>query len=198
MVSWKRVGINGENSPEKSLWERKRSLRAVRLERSGMGPERRFCLRLRTRSWVRAVGDSNEPWRSRSSRTSHETRSWRHETPVQVHGLVVEFEVVSLFALSIHASNAKRGSKSGFFEAWEKRKWRMRRKKVKGRRNYWLGFVIVVCILTDVWVCACCFCVWLTRKISCWVCVCCFGVWFTRKISYWGCVYVCGFVIFGF
>ena len=163
-----------------------------------MGPERRFCLRLRTWSWVRAMGDSNEPWRSRSSRTSNETRSWRHETPVQVHRLVVEFEVVSLFALSIHASNAKRGSKSGFFEAWEKRKWRMRRKKVKGRRNYWLGFVIVVCILTDVWVCACCFCVWLTRKISCWVCVCCFGVWFSRKISYWGCVCVCGFVIFGF
>ena len=91
------------------------------------------------------MSDSNEPWRSRSSRTSRETRSWRHETPVQLHGLLVEFHVVSLFALSVEALNAKRGSKSGFFEAWEKRKWRMRRKKVKGRRTYRLGFAIVVC-----------------------------------------------------
>ena len=75
-ISQKRVGIDSENSSEKSLWERKRSLRAVWLERSGMGPKRWFCLRLRTRSWVRAVSDSNEPWRSRSSRTSHETWSW--------------------------------------------------------------------------------------------------------------------------
>ena len=60
-------------------------------------------------------------------------------------GLVVKFQVVSLFALSVEALNAKRGSKSGFFEAWEKRKWRMRSKKVKGRRTYRLGFAIVVC-----------------------------------------------------
>ena len=128
------------------------------------------------------MSDLNKPWRSRSSRTSRETWLWRHETPVQVHGLVVEFQVVSLFALSIQALNAKRGSKSGFFEAWEKRKWRMRRKKMKGRRTYRLGFAIVVCILTDVWVCVC---VWLTRKISCWVCVGCFYVWLTRKICCW-------------
>ena len=59
-------------------------------------------------------------------------------------GLVVEFQVVNLFALSVEALNAKRGSKSGFFEAWEKRKWRMRSKKVKGRRTYRLGFAIVI------------------------------------------------------
>ena len=56
----------------------------------------------------------------------------------------MEFQVVNLFALSVEALNAKRGSKSGFFEAWEKRKWRMRSKKVKGRRTYRLGFAIVV------------------------------------------------------
>ena len=64
--------------------------------------------------------------------------------PVQVHGLVVEFQVVSLFNLFVQALNTKRGSKSGFFEAWEKMKWRMRRKKVKGRRTYRLGFAIVI------------------------------------------------------
>ena len=138
-ISRKRVGIDGGNSPEKSLWERKRSLRALRLERLGMGPERWFCLRLITRSWVRAVSDSNEPWRSGSLRTSRETRSWRHETPVQAHGLVVEFQVVSLFVLSVLALSAKRGSKSGFFEAWEKRKWRMRRKKWKVEEHTDLG-----------------------------------------------------------
>ena len=37
----------------------------------------------------------------------------------------MEFQVVSLFALFVEALNAKRGSKFGFFEAWEKRKWRM-------------------------------------------------------------------------
>ena len=153
--SQKRVGIDIGNSPEKLSWERKRSLRAVRLERSGMGSERRFCLRLRTWSWVRAVSDSNEPWRLRSSRTSRETRSWRHETPVQLHGLLVEFQVVSFFALSVQAFNAKRGSKSGFFEAWEKRKWRMRRINMKSRRTYRLGFTIVVYVLTEVWVCVC-------------------------------------------
>ena len=56
----------------------------------------------------------------------------------------MEFQVVNLFALSVEALNAKRGSKYGFFEAWEKRKWRMRSKKVKGRRTYKLGFAIVV------------------------------------------------------
>ena len=56
----------------------------------------------------------------------------------------MEFQVVSLFALFVEALNAKRGSKFGFFEAWEKRKWRMRGKKVKGRRTYRLGFAIVV------------------------------------------------------
>ena len=165
----------------------------MRLERSGIGPERRFGLRLRTRSRIRAVSDSNEPWRSKSSRTSRETWSWRHETPVQVHGLVVEFQIVSLFDLSVHTLNAKRGSKFGFFEAWEKRKWRMRRKKVKRRRTYRLGFTIVVCILTDVWVCVCCFCIWLAGKINCWVCV-----WLTRKMCCWVCVCVFGFMIFGF
>ena len=67
------------------------------------------------------------------------------------------------------------------------------KKKVKGRRTYRLGFAIVVCILTYDWVCVCCSCVWLTRKISCWVCV-----WLTRKISCWVCVCVSGLVIFGF
>ena len=57
---------------------------------------------------------------------------------------------------------------------------------------------VCVCILTDVWVCVCCFCIWLTRKISCWVCVCCFCVWLNRKICCWVCVCVSGFVIFGF
>ena len=37
------------------------------------------------------------------------------------------------------------------------------------RRDSW----VFVCILSDFWVCVCCFCVWLTRKINCWVCVLC-------------------------
>ena len=48
------------------------------------------------------------------------------------------------------------------------------------RRDCW----VCVCILSDFWVCVCCFCVWLTRKICC----SCFCV----------CVCVSGFVIFGF
>ena len=52
---------------------------------------------------------------------------------------------------------------------------------------------VCVCILFYVLVCVCCFCVWLTRKISCWVCV-----WLTRKICCWVCVCVSGFVIFRF
>ena len=57
------------------------------------------------------------------------------------------------------------------------------------------GLLGCVCILTDVWVCVCCFCVWLTRKISWWLCVCCFYVWLTRKICCWVCV--CIFVLAG-
>ena len=56
---------------------------------------------------------------------------------------------------------------------------------------------VYVCILADDWVCVCCFCVWLTRKICCWVCVCiladvwvCFCVWLTRKIYDQVCVCV--------
>ena len=37
------------NSPEKRFSERKRSSKAVRLERSGIGLVKQFCLRLRTR-----------------------------------------------------------------------------------------------------------------------------------------------------
>ena len=40
---------DARNSSEKQFSERKRSFKAVRLERSGIGPVKRFCLRLRTR-----------------------------------------------------------------------------------------------------------------------------------------------------
>lgn len=80
-----------------------------------MGPERRFRSRLRTRRWVREVNVWNEPWRSRSSRTSRETLLWRQETPVQEEqGSVLEFQVVSLLEESEEALNAMRASKSGF------------------------------------------------------------------------------------
>ena len=111
----------------------------------------------------------------------------------------MEFQVVSLFALSVQALHAKRGSKFGFFETWEKRKWRMRRKKVKGRRTYRPGFAVVVCILTEVWICVCCFCVWSTRKIN-WLCLLILCLVDKKDLLMGLCLYfwISRFVIFGF
>lgn len=57
-----------------------------------------------------------EPWRSRFSRTSRETRLLMQETPRHVHGWVVVFQLVSFFDVSEAALKAKRASKSGFVE----------------------------------------------------------------------------------
>lgn len=58
-----------------------------------------------------------EPWRSRFSRTSRETRSLMHETPPHEHGLVLlVFQDVSFLDVSEAVLKAKRASKSGFME----------------------------------------------------------------------------------
>lgn len=112
------------------------------LDRSGMGPERRFFLRLRTRSWVRAVSGSKEPRRPRFSRTRRDTLLRIQETPVNVHGWEVEFQLMSLFVVSEFALNAIRASKSEFKEASRTDKWRIMREKTK-RPMKWVVFAIV-------------------------------------------------------
>ena len=121
------------------------------------------------------MSDSNEPWRSRSSRASSETQSWRHETPIP--GTWVGGGVPSCKFVCFICTRFERQER---FQIWVfrslgEKEMEDEKKKVKGRRTYRLGFAIVVCILTDDWVCVCCSCVWLTRKISCWVCVCVSG-----------------------
>lgn len=99
----------------------KRSLRLVRLERSGIGPENPFFLRLRTRSWVREVRECGKlPLMLRFSRTKRVTRLWRQETPSQesVHGLEDEFQVVRAELLGSAVDlKIRRGSASGLLTA---------------------------------------------------------------------------------
>lgn len=96
-----------------------------------MGPERRFRLRLSTRSSVKPLRGPKEPVRSRFSRTSRETLFLRHETPFQEQGLEVEFQLVSLFPLSDAALNAIKASKSWFKEAQRHTKWSKQTQKAK-------------------------------------------------------------------
>lgn len=63
------------------------------------------------------------------------------ETPVQVQGSEVEFQVVSMLEASDVALNAKRGWESGFEAAWRREISKvMRKRKRKG-----LAAAIVVC-----------------------------------------------------
>lgn len=112
----------------------------MRLERLGTGPERRFCLRLRTRSWVSEVRGSKEPVRSRFSRTSRETRLLRQVTPTQVHRSVVEFHEDSLLALSEADLKSINGFKSGFGVAWTRKKKR-KESKICGIKHVRLAIV---------------------------------------------------------
>ncbi|RDX62321.1 hypothetical protein CR513_59364, partial [Mucuna pruriens] len=57
-----------------------------------------------------------EPWRSRFSRTSRDTRSLMHDTPLQVHGFVLVFHVMSFWDASEALLKATRASKSGFLK----------------------------------------------------------------------------------
>jgi hypothetical protein len=57
-----------------------------------------------------------EPCRLRFSRTSRVTRFLTHETPVQVHGSVPVFQVVSILDGSEDVLKDRRGCKSGFVE----------------------------------------------------------------------------------
>ena len=76
----------------------KNSFRAVRLKIFKIGPERRFRLRLRTRSWVRDVRGWRLPCRSRPSSTRWDTLFWRQEKSYQLHGLTITFQVACLLA----------------------------------------------------------------------------------------------------
>lgn len=68
--------------PENWLCDKKRSFKAVRFERFGIGPERLLCLRLRTLSEVSEVSGEIDPVSSMFSRMSRVTRLRLQETPV--------------------------------------------------------------------------------------------------------------------
>ena len=70
----------------------------MRLKRFRIGPERRFRLRLRIRSWVRDVRGWRLPCKSRPSSTRWDTLFWRQETSYQLHRLTITFQVASLLA----------------------------------------------------------------------------------------------------
>lgn len=104
----------------------------MRLERSGKGPEKLFCLRLRTRRRVREARGWSEPRRWKDSRTSRVTRFWRQETPDQeVQGSVEGFHVLRLLSWSEEDLKERRGWVSGFGEACRREKGRRRREKRK-------------------------------------------------------------------
>lgn len=100
------------NSPENWFSDKKSSFSAVSFERSGTGPERRFRLRLRTRSSVSEASGSIDPLSSRFSRTSRETRFPTQKTPVHLHGSVVEFHELSFPVESAEDLKLRRASKS--------------------------------------------------------------------------------------
>lgn len=65
---------------------------------------------------MREVNGSMEPWRSRFSRTSRDTRFLMQETPSQVHGSVVVFQVESFLDVSEAVLKDRRAWKSGLME----------------------------------------------------------------------------------
>lgn len=108
-------------SPENWLCDKKRSFKAVRFERFGIGPERWLCLRLRTLSEVSEASCSIDPVSSMSSRTSLVTRLLTQETPVHLlQGSFVVFHELSFFPVESAVDlKFKRASKSDLEEEEE-------------------------------------------------------------------------------
>lgn len=100
------------NSPENWFSDKKSSFSAVSFERSGTGPEKRLRLRLRTRSSVREASEAIDPVSSRFSRTRRVTRFPTQDTPVHLHGSVVEFHDESFPVESAADLKFRRASKS--------------------------------------------------------------------------------------
>lgn len=123
---------DGGNSPENLFSDKKSSLSAARFERSGTGPEKRLRLRLRTRSSVSEASEAIDPVSSRLSRTSRVTRFPTQETPVHLHGSVVEFHEKSLPVESAADLKFRRASESELEEE-ERKKQRRSRERSKDR-----------------------------------------------------------------
>lgn len=114
------------NSPENWFSDKKSSFNAVSFEMSGTGPEKRLRLRLRTRSSVSEASEAIDPVSSRFSRTSRVTRFPTQETPVHLHGSVVEFHEKSFPVESAADLKFRRASKSELEEEERKQQRRSR------------------------------------------------------------------------
>ena len=121
----------------------------MRLEIFEIGPERRFHLRLITRSWVRDARGRKLPCRSRPLSTRWDTLFWRQETSYQLHRLTVTFQVASLLATLTLSLNAIKASKSKLVEAQSRKKWRMKRTKAKSKLVR-VGFAIIALQLIEI------------------------------------------------
>jgi len=132
--------------PENWLFDKKRSFKAVRFERFGIGPERLLCFRLRTLSDVSEVSDEIDPVRLMSSSTSRVTLLRLQETPVHWHGFVVVFHEFSFPVESAVSLKFKRVSESVLEEEESRQLWRrMRRERSKCLLKKELLAIVALC-----------------------------------------------------